>query len=189
MPKGPRKFHFSLEKSGLTRFGGLSLFQSFCKCLDSSLSLRVTLSLCHPEWNEGSHSFEAARFAICSVVFSHKHDTVSRYSRHWTLGPNKKIWLKANWTLPLKFGLICVQFACTQPWHGKYTCCRPIARCLRTQKSRRLRGKSQQATHTLAIENEESFNQINLFEPNIELWTACAFIPRLSSFLNPAPHS
>jgi hypothetical protein len=31
MLKGPRKFHFSFEKSGLTRFGGLSLFQSFCK--------------------------------------------------------------------------------------------------------------------------------------------------------------
>ncbi len=31
MPKGPRKFHFAFEKSGLTRFGGLSLFQSFCK--------------------------------------------------------------------------------------------------------------------------------------------------------------
>jgi hypothetical protein len=33
MPKGPRKFHFSFEKRGLTRFGGLSLFQSFCKSL------------------------------------------------------------------------------------------------------------------------------------------------------------
>jgi len=31
MPKGPRKFHFAFEKSGLTRFGGLSLFQSFCR--------------------------------------------------------------------------------------------------------------------------------------------------------------
>jgi hypothetical protein len=30
MPKGPRKFHFAFEKSGLTRFGGLSLFQAFC---------------------------------------------------------------------------------------------------------------------------------------------------------------
>jgi hypothetical protein len=44
MPKGPRKFHFSFEKMGLTRFGGLSLFQSFCKSIDSSLSLRVTRS-------------------------------------------------------------------------------------------------------------------------------------------------
>ena len=31
MPKGPRKFDFAFEKSGLTRFGGLSLFQSFCR--------------------------------------------------------------------------------------------------------------------------------------------------------------
>lgn len=31
MPKGPREFHFAFEKSGLTRFGGLSLFQSFCR--------------------------------------------------------------------------------------------------------------------------------------------------------------
>lgn len=31
MPKGPRKFVFAFEKSGLTRFGGLSLFQSFCR--------------------------------------------------------------------------------------------------------------------------------------------------------------
>ena len=30
MPKGPRKFYFAFEKSGLTRFGGLCLFQSFC---------------------------------------------------------------------------------------------------------------------------------------------------------------
>ena len=41
MPKGPRKFHFSFEKVGLTRFGGLSLFQSFCK----SLGLRHFLQL------------------------------------------------------------------------------------------------------------------------------------------------
>jgi DDE family transposase len=31
MPQGPRKFHFAFEKTGLTRFGGLSLFQSFCQ--------------------------------------------------------------------------------------------------------------------------------------------------------------
>jgi hypothetical protein len=41
MPKGPRKFHFSFERQGLTRFGGLSLFQSFCK----SLGLRHFLQL------------------------------------------------------------------------------------------------------------------------------------------------
>jgi Transposase DDE domain group 1 len=31
MPKGPRKFYFAFEKSALTRFGGLSLFQAFCR--------------------------------------------------------------------------------------------------------------------------------------------------------------
>jgi hypothetical protein len=31
MPKGPRKFDFAFVKSGLTRFGGLSLFQAFCR--------------------------------------------------------------------------------------------------------------------------------------------------------------
>ncbi len=31
MPKGPRKFHFAFEKPGLTRFGGIFLFQSFCR--------------------------------------------------------------------------------------------------------------------------------------------------------------
>jgi hypothetical protein len=41
VPKGPRKFHFSFEKVGLTRFGGLSLFKSFCK----SLGLRHFLQL------------------------------------------------------------------------------------------------------------------------------------------------
>ena len=33
MPKDPRKFHFSFEKTSSTRFDGLSLFQSFCKYL------------------------------------------------------------------------------------------------------------------------------------------------------------
>lgn len=41
MPKGPRKFHFSFERTGLTRFGGLCLFQAFCK----SLGLRHFLQL------------------------------------------------------------------------------------------------------------------------------------------------
>jgi hypothetical protein len=31
MPKGPRKFQFLFENTGLTRFGGLSLFQLFCR--------------------------------------------------------------------------------------------------------------------------------------------------------------
>ncbi len=33
MPRGLRKFHFAFEKTGLTRFGGLCLFQQFCKAL------------------------------------------------------------------------------------------------------------------------------------------------------------
>ncbi len=39
MGKGLRKFHFLFRKSGLTRFGGLSLFQQFCK----SIGLRYFL--------------------------------------------------------------------------------------------------------------------------------------------------
>jgi hypothetical protein len=31
MPKGPRRFRFLFENKGLTRYGGLSLFQSFCR--------------------------------------------------------------------------------------------------------------------------------------------------------------
>ena len=50
MPKGPRKFHFSFERSGLTRFGGLSLFQSFCK----SLGLRHFLQL-YVRWPNYHH--------------------------------------------------------------------------------------------------------------------------------------
>jgi hypothetical protein len=50
MPKGPRKFHFSFEKTGLTRFGGLSLFQSFCK----SLGLRHFLQL-YVRWPDYRH--------------------------------------------------------------------------------------------------------------------------------------
>lgn len=41
MPRGPRKFDFLFERSGLTRFGGLSLFRLFCK----SLRLRHWLQL------------------------------------------------------------------------------------------------------------------------------------------------
>lgn len=33
MPRGPRKFHFSFDRTGLTRWGGLVLFQQFCKSL------------------------------------------------------------------------------------------------------------------------------------------------------------
>lgn len=57
MPKGPRKFRFSFEKTGLTRFGGLSLFQSFCK----SLGLRHFLQL-------GCAGRHSARLALCYIV-------------------------------------------------------------------------------------------------------------------------
>ncbi len=39
MRKGPRKFHFLFESTGLTRYGGLLLFRQFCK----SLNLRYFL--------------------------------------------------------------------------------------------------------------------------------------------------
>lgn len=39
MPRGPRKFQFSFGATGLTRFGGWSLFHQFCK----SLKLRYFL--------------------------------------------------------------------------------------------------------------------------------------------------
>jgi hypothetical protein len=70
MPKGPRKFHFSFERSGLTRFGGLSLFQSFCK----SLGLRHFLQL-YVRWpnyhHRGYHPadlFLAHLFAIVAGI-------------------------------------------------------------------------------------------------------------------------
>lgn len=70
MPKGPRKFHFSFERSGLTRFGGLSLFQSFCK----SLGLRHFLQL-YVRWPDYRHRgyhpadlFLAHLFAIVAGI-------------------------------------------------------------------------------------------------------------------------
>lgn len=70
MPKGPRKFHFSFERSGLTRFGGLSLFQSFCK----SLGLRHFLQL-YARWPNYHHRnyhpadlFLAHMFAIVAGI-------------------------------------------------------------------------------------------------------------------------
>src|ERR687892_772912 len=70
MPKGVRKFHFSFERSGLTRFGGLSLFQSFCK----SLGLRHFLQL-YVRWPDYHHRgyhpadlFLAHLFAIVAGI-------------------------------------------------------------------------------------------------------------------------
>lgn len=50
MPKGLRKFHFRFEKTGLTRFGGLSLFHLFCK----SLGVRHFLQL-YVQWPHYSY--------------------------------------------------------------------------------------------------------------------------------------
>ena len=50
MPKGLRKFTFSFERTGLTRFGGLCLFQHFCK----SLRLRHFLQL-YVRWPDYAH--------------------------------------------------------------------------------------------------------------------------------------
>lgn len=50
MPRGLRKFHFIFEKTGLTRWGGLSLFAQFCK----SLGLRHFLQL-YVRWPSYHH--------------------------------------------------------------------------------------------------------------------------------------
>jgi hypothetical protein len=50
MPKGLRKFTFSFRAEGLTRFGGLSLFQQFCK----SFHLRHLLQL-YVRWPSYDH--------------------------------------------------------------------------------------------------------------------------------------
>jgi hypothetical protein len=50
VPKGPRKFHFSFEKRGLTRFGGLSLFQSFCKSLGVRRFLQLSVRWPHYDY-------------------------------------------------------------------------------------------------------------------------------------------
>jgi len=50
MPKGPRKFYFAFEKSGLTRFGGLSLFQAFCRAFAIRHFLQLSV-----RWPEYGH--------------------------------------------------------------------------------------------------------------------------------------
>lgn len=50
MPRGLRKFQFLFEKSGLTRWGGLSLFSQFCK----SIGLRHFLQL-YVRWPDYHH--------------------------------------------------------------------------------------------------------------------------------------
>ena len=41
MPKGPRKFQFSFEKTGLTLFSELTVFQSFCKISGAPFSFSL----------------------------------------------------------------------------------------------------------------------------------------------------
>ena len=63
MPRGPRKFRFSFERTGLTRFGGLCLFQQFCK----SLRLRHFLQL-SVRWPDYHHrSFHPADLFLAHV--------------------------------------------------------------------------------------------------------------------------
>lgn len=70
MPKGPRKFHFSFERSGLTRFGGLSLFQSFCKSLGLRrfLQLSVRWPAYHPREYHPADLFLAHVVAIVAGI-------------------------------------------------------------------------------------------------------------------------
>jgi len=67
MPKGPRKFIFAFEKSGLTRFGGLSLFQAFCR----SLQIRRFLQL-YVRWPDydyrGYHPADLFLAHVVSIV-------------------------------------------------------------------------------------------------------------------------
>jgi len=63
MPKGPRKFHFSFDASGLTRHGGLLLFQQFCK----SFRLRHFLQR-HVSWPNYFHrSYHPADLFLAHV--------------------------------------------------------------------------------------------------------------------------
>ena len=49
MPRGLRKLYFAFEKSGLTRFGGLSLFQAFCRAF--AIRHFLQLSVRWPEYD------------------------------------------------------------------------------------------------------------------------------------------
>lgn len=70
MPKGPRKFHFAFERRGLTRFGGLCLFQQFCKSLGLRhfLQLSVRWPRYHPRTYHPADLFLAHIFAIVAGI-------------------------------------------------------------------------------------------------------------------------
>src|SRR5207248_8125604 len=67
MPKGPRKFYFTFEKSGLTRFGGLSLFQAFCRSLQIRRFLQVLVRW--PDYDyRGYHPADLFLAHVFSIV-------------------------------------------------------------------------------------------------------------------------
>lgn len=65
MPRGLRKFHFAFGKTGLTRWGGLSLFTQFCK----SLGLRRFLQL-YVHWPDYHHRSYHPADLFMSHVFA-----------------------------------------------------------------------------------------------------------------------
>lgn len=67
MPKGPRKFDFVFEKSGLTRFGGLSLFQVFCRAF--AIRHFLQLSVRWPDYDyRGYHPADLFLAHVFSIV-------------------------------------------------------------------------------------------------------------------------
>ncbi len=72
MPKGPRKFQFCFEKQGLTRYGGLSLFQSFCR----SFAIRHFLQL-YVRWPE----YEYRQYHPADIFLAHVFAIVAGIGR------------------------------------------------------------------------------------------------------------
>lgn len=67
MPKGPRKFYFAFEKSGLTRFGGLSLFQDYCRAF--AIRHFLQLSVRWPDYDyRGYHPADLFLAHVFSIV-------------------------------------------------------------------------------------------------------------------------
>ena len=65
MPKGPRKFDFAFVKSGLTRFGGLSLFHSFCRAFAIRHFLQLSV-----RWPDYDHRDYHPAYLFLAHVFS-----------------------------------------------------------------------------------------------------------------------
>lgn len=70
MPKGLRKFNFTFVAKGLTRYGGLSLFQQFCKSLGLRYFLQhqVRWPLYHHRGYHPADLFLAHLFAIIAGI-------------------------------------------------------------------------------------------------------------------------